>query len=89
MKANHNFLVLLLPVAELPNFDFFIIATTCKSSGRQSEFPILNTKQGKLNIILKNLIKMSKDNFWKNKNVFITGVAGFVGSNLAKDLVKK
>jgi len=31
---------------------------------------------------------MSKDNFWKNKNVFITGVAGFVGSNLAKDLVK-
>lgn len=28
-----------------------------------------------------------KDNFWKNKNVFITGVTGFVGSNLAKNLV--
>ena len=25
--------------------------------------------------------------FWKNKNIFITGVAGFVGSNLAKNLV--
>ena len=31
---------------------------------------------------------MIKDNFWKNKNIFITGVAGFVGSNLAKNLVK-
>ena len=31
---------------------------------------------------------MNKDNFWKNKNILITGVAGFVGSNLAKDLVK-
>ena len=31
---------------------------------------------------------MKKDNFWKNKNVFITGVAGFVGSNLAKNLVQ-
>ena len=31
---------------------------------------------------------MKKDNFWKNKNVFITGVAGFVGSNLAKNLVE-
>ncbi len=30
---------------------------------------------------------MIKDSFWKNKNVFITGIAGFVGSNLAKDLV--
>ena len=30
---------------------------------------------------------MMKDNFWKNKNVFITGVTGFVGSNLAKNLV--
>ncbi len=29
---------------------------------------------------------MIKDTFWKNKNVFITGVAGFVGSNLAKNL---
>ena len=28
-------------------------------------------------------------NFWKNKNVFITGVNGFVGSNLAEDLVNK
>ena len=31
---------------------------------------------------------MKKDTFWKNKNVFITGVAGFVGSNLAKNLIK-
>ena len=31
---------------------------------------------------------MIKDNFWKNKNIFITGVAGFVGSNLAKNLEK-
>ena len=31
---------------------------------------------------------MPKDNFWKDKNVFITGIAGFVGSNLAKNLVK-
>ena len=30
---------------------------------------------------------MKKSNFWKNKNVFISGVAGFVGSNLAKSLV--
>ena len=29
------------------------------------------------------------DNFWLNKNVFITGVNGFVGGNLAEDLVKK
>ena len=26
--------------------------------------------------------------FWKNKTIFITGIAGFVGSNLAKNLVK-
>ena len=31
---------------------------------------------------------MKTKNFWKNKNVLITGVAGFVGSNLAKDLIK-
>ena len=31
---------------------------------------------------------MIKDNFWKNKNIFITGIAGFVGSNLAKNLIK-
>lgn len=31
---------------------------------------------------------MKKKLFWKNKNVLITGVAGFVGSNLAKDLVE-
>ena len=31
---------------------------------------------------------MKKNIFWKNKNVFITGVAGFVGSNLAKNLLK-
>tara|TARA_Y100000389_G_scaffold196534_1_gene229620 strand:+ start:2021 stop:3043 length:1023 start_codon:yes stop_codon:yes gene_type:complete len=30
---------------------------------------------------------MKKKNFWKNKNIFITGIAGFVGSNLAKDLL--
>jgi CDP-glucose 4,6-dehydratase len=29
-----------------------------------------------------------KKNFWKDKNIFITGVGGFVGSNLAKNLVK-
>ena len=32
---------------------------------------------------------MKKKSFWKNKNIFITGVAGFVGSNLAKNLVKE
>ena len=30
---------------------------------------------------------MKKNSFCKNKNVFISGVAGFVGSNLAKNLV--
>ena len=29
------------------------------------------------------------DNFWVNKKVFITGVNGFVGGNLAEHLVKK
>jgi CDP-glucose 4,6-dehydratase len=29
-----------------------------------------------------------KKEFWKDKNIFITGVGGFVGSNLAKNLVK-
>ena len=29
---------------------------------------------------------MKKNNFWRDKTVFITGVAGFVGSNLAKSL---
>ena len=32
---------------------------------------------------------MIKKNFWANKNVLITGVNGFVGSNLARDLIKK
>ena len=31
---------------------------------------------------------MVKNNFWRDKKVFITGVAGFVGSNLAKNLIK-
>ena len=31
---------------------------------------------------------MKKNIFWKNKIVFISGVAGFVGSNLAKNLVE-
>ena len=31
---------------------------------------------------------MKKKNFWHNKSVLITGVAGFVGSNLAKNLLK-
>lgn len=31
---------------------------------------------------------MKNKNFWKNKNVFITGAAGFVGSNLSKNLSK-
>ena len=31
---------------------------------------------------------IKRKNFWKNKNVLITGVGGFVGSNLAKDLLK-
>ncbi len=30
---------------------------------------------------------MKKNSFWKNKIIFISGVAGFVGSNLAKNLV--
>ena len=42
-------------------------------------------KQKKYQINLSN----EKKNFWQNKNVFITGVAGFVGSNLSKKLVKK
>tara|TARA_Y100000590_G_scaffold346139_1_gene396257 strand:- start:19460 stop:20491 length:1032 start_codon:yes stop_codon:yes gene_type:complete len=32
---------------------------------------------------------MSKINFWSNKNVFITGINGFVGGNLAEELVKR
>ena len=27
------------------------------------------------------------DNFWSNKNVLITGICGFIGSNLTKSLV--
>ena len=27
------------------------------------------------------------NNFWKNKKIFITGIDGFVGSNLAKELI--
>ena len=30
---------------------------------------------------------MKKKNFWANKNVLITGITGFVGSNLAKNLI--
>ena len=30
-----------------------------------------------------------KNNFWGNKNVFITGINGFVGGNLAKNLLEK
>ncbi len=30
---------------------------------------------------------MKKNNFWKKKNVLITGISGFVGSNLAKNLL--
>ena len=29
---------------------------------------------------------MRKKNFWTNKNILITGITGFVGSNLAKNL---
>ena len=29
------------------------------------------------------------NNFWKKKKIFITGIDGFVGSNLAKELVHK
>ena len=29
---------------------------------------------------------MKNNNFWKKKNVLITGISGFVGSNLAKNL---
>ena len=32
---------------------------------------------------------MNQNKFWKNKNIFITGIAGFVGSNLAKNLVNE
>ena len=28
-----------------------------------------------------------RDNFWKGKNIFITGINGFIGSNLAKILI--
>ena len=30
-----------------------------------------------------------KNNFWGNKKVFITGINGFVGGNLAKNLLEK
>ena len=30
-----------------------------------------------------------KNKFWKDKSIFITGVAGFVGSNLAKNLANE
>ena len=30
---------------------------------------------------------MMNDNFWKGKNIFITGINGFIGSNLAKLLI--
>ena len=35
---------------------------------------------------LKNY-KMNQTKFWKNKKILITGIDGFVGSNLAKKLV--
>ena len=31
---------------------------------------------------------MNKKNFWFNKNIMITGISGFVGSNLAKNLIE-
>ena len=31
---------------------------------------------------------MKKKNFWYKKNVLITGITGFVGSNLAKNLIE-
>ena len=31
---------------------------------------------------------MKKKNFWYRKNVLITGITGFVGSNLAKNLIE-
>jgi nucleoside-diphosphate-sugar epimerase len=31
---------------------------------------------------------MKKRNFWYKKNVLITGITGFVGSNLAKNLIE-
>ncbi len=40
--------------------------------------------------ILRNLnFKKTKKNFWHGKKVFITGIEGFVGSNLAKSLILK
>ena len=44
-------------------------------------------EQAKLKI--KNFNVTKKNNFWKNKTVFITGISGFVGSNLAKSLLKE
>ena len=32
---------------------------------------------------------MKKNSFWKNKKILITGIDGFVGSNLAKRLISK
>ena len=31
---------------------------------------------------------MIQNKFWKNKKVLITGIDGFVGSNLAKKLIR-
>ncbi|MCP2520620.1 GDP-mannose 4,6-dehydratase [Candidatus Aminicenantes bacterium AC-708-M15] len=36
---------------------------------------------------MENMVR--EDNFWKNKKVLITGISGFVGSHLAKELINK
>ena len=30
---------------------------------------------------------MKKEKFWNGKNVFLTGINGFIGGNLAKSLI--
>ena len=32
---------------------------------------------------------MHKEKYWHGKNVFITGINGFIGGNLAKSLIDK
>ncbi|KXG74053.1 GDP-mannose 4,6-dehydratase [Thermotalea metallivorans] len=37
---------------------------------------------------MEGLVIKMKDTFWKNKNVFVTGCTGFLGSYLSKELIK-
>lgn len=45
----------------------------------------MESEEGKM----ENLVKTMDKNFWVDKKVLITGITGFLGAYLAKDLLEK